>query len=47
VLLKADPTVSIDNAKLIDTVIKGGQIVDRSKLDLPVNRRTTGGAGGR
>jgi imidazolonepropionase-like amidohydrolase len=47
VLLKADPTVSIDNAKLIDTIIKGGQIVDRSKLDLPVNRRTTGGAGGR
>ena len=22
-----------------DTVIKNGQVVDRSKLDLPVNRR--------
>ncbi len=44
VLLKADPTVNIDNAKQIDTVIKSGQIIDRSKLDLPVNRRaaTTG-----
>ena len=39
VLLKADPTKDINNAKLVDTVIKNGQIVDRSKLDLPVNRR--------
>ena len=39
VLLKADPTKDINNAKLVDTVIKNGQVIDRSKLDLPVNRR--------
>ncbi len=39
VLLDGDPLVDINNAKLIHTVIKGGQVVDRSKLDLPVNRR--------
>jgi imidazolonepropionase-like amidohydrolase len=38
VVLKADPTRDINNAKLVDVVIKNGQIVDRSKLDLPVNR---------
>jgi imidazolonepropionase-like amidohydrolase len=38
VLLKADPTKDINNAKLVDMVIKNGQVVDRSKLDLPVNR---------
>ena len=40
VLLKADPTRNIDNAKQVDTVIKNGQVIDRAKLDLPVNRRT-------
>ena len=39
VLLKADPTLDINNAKLVDLVIKNGQVVDRSKLDLPVNRK--------
>lgn len=39
VLLTADPTQNINNAKMVDMVIKNGQIVDRSKLDLPVNRR--------
>ncbi len=39
VLLRGDPTKDIQNAKNIDTVIKNGQIVDRAKLDLPVNRR--------
>jgi imidazolonepropionase-like amidohydrolase len=39
VLLKADPTKDINNAKLVDTVIKNGAVIDRSKLDLPVNRR--------
>lgn len=39
VLLKADPTKDINNAKLVDTVIKNGQVVDRAKLDLPVNRK--------
>ena len=38
VLLTADPTADINNAKAIDTVIKGGQVIDRKKLDLPVNR---------
>jgi imidazolonepropionase-like amidohydrolase len=37
VLLEADPTADINNAKKIIQVIKGGQIIDRSKLDLPVN----------
>ncbi len=40
VLLRADPTKDINNAKLVEMVIKNGQIIDRSKLDLPVNRRT-------
>lgn len=39
VLLKADPTKAIGNARLVDTVIKNGQIIDRARLDLPVNRR--------
>jgi imidazolonepropionase-like amidohydrolase len=39
VLLTADPTKDINNAKLVDTVIKNGQLIDRAKLDLPVNRR--------
>jgi len=42
VLLTADPTVDIDNAKRIDLVIKGGQVIDRSKLDLVVNRKSAG-----
>lgn len=41
VLLRADPTKDINNAKLVDTVIKDGRAIDRSKLDLPVNRRAT------
>jgi imidazolonepropionase-like amidohydrolase len=39
VLLRADPTRDVQNIKQIDTVIKNGQIIDRAKLDLPVNRR--------
>ena len=38
VLLAADPTVDIRNAEQIVQVIKGGQIVDRSRLDLPANQ---------
>lgn len=38
VLLSADPTKDINNAKLIDTVFKNGQIVDRSRLGLPINQ---------
>ena len=39
VLLDADPTEDIDNAKRISLVIKNGQAIDLSELDLPVNRR--------
>jgi len=38
VVLASDPTADIRNAAQIDQVIKGGQIIDRSKLDLPVNQ---------
>jgi imidazolonepropionase-like amidohydrolase len=38
VLLNADPLADINNAKDIAEVIKNGQVVDRSRLDLPVNR---------
>ena len=38
VLLSADPLADISNAALIDTVIKGGRVIDRGALDLPVNR---------
>ncbi len=37
VLLSADPSADIDNAKQIVKVIKEGKIVDRSRLLLPVN----------
>ena len=36
-LLDADPSHDIDNAKKIHLVIKGGTVVDRSALELPVN----------
>ncbi len=39
VLLDADPLLDIRNATKIRSVIKGGVVVDRSALDLPVNRR--------
>jgi len=39
VLLDADPIADISNTQRIAMVIKGGRIVDRSALDLPVNRR--------
>jgi imidazolonepropionase-like amidohydrolase len=38
VLLTADPSADINNAKAIDTVVKNGRVIDRKKLDLPVNR---------
>ncbi len=41
VLLDANPLDDINNAKRIDMVVKGGHIIDRSKLDLPVNRKAT------
>ena len=39
VLLSADPAQDIRNASHIDAVIKGGVVVNRGALDLPVNRR--------
>lgn len=38
VLLAADPTADINNTKKIIQVIKGGQVINRSKLDLPINK---------
>ena len=37
VLLNADPSEDINNAKDIHMVIKNGSVVDRDKLQLPVN----------
>lgn len=39
VLLDADPLQDINNTKQIYMVIRDGKIIDRSSLDLPVNRR--------
>jgi imidazolonepropionase-like amidohydrolase len=38
VLLRADPTVTIDNAKAIEMVVKGGQVIDRAALKVPVDQ---------
>jgi imidazolonepropionase-like amidohydrolase len=38
VLLDADPLADINNAKLINTVVKNGEIINRDKLKLPVNK---------
>ena len=37
VLLSADPAADINNSKQIHLVIKNGNLVDRGKLNLPVN----------
>jgi imidazolonepropionase-like amidohydrolase len=39
VLLNADPLKDINNTKQIEMVMKAGQIIERSALDLPVNRK--------
>ncbi len=39
VLLDADPLADISNAQRVAMVIKGGAVVDRGALQLPVNRR--------
>jgi imidazolonepropionase-like amidohydrolase len=39
VLLDADPLADINNAKRVNLVVKDGVVIDRSKLDLPVNRK--------
>lgn len=41
VLLNADPLADINNAKKIQTVIKDGKIINRSKLNLPVNKNAS------
>lgn len=41
VLLSADPLADINNSKQIALVMKAGQLIDRSKLDLPVNRKAS------
>jgi len=38
VLLAADPAADIRNAGQVVEVIKGGKVIDRSRLDLPVNQ---------
>jgi imidazolonepropionase-like amidohydrolase len=38
VLLAADPTKDINNARQVVQVIKGGQLIDRSELNLPINQ---------
>jgi len=38
VLLDADPAADVKNAKKISAVIKDGRPIDRSTLDLPVNK---------
>ena len=38
VLLAADPLADLRNAERSDMVLKGGRVIDLSKLDLPVNR---------
>jgi imidazolonepropionase-like amidohydrolase len=38
VLLNGNPVDDIDNAKDIDLVIKNGRVIDRSALEIPLNR---------
>lgn len=38
VILTRDPTVDIRNSRTIEAVFKGGQEIDRSQLDLAINR---------
>jgi imidazolonepropionase-like amidohydrolase len=37
VLLDADPSENINNAKMINMVIKDGSVITRGSLDLPIN----------
>ena len=39
VLLDADPAADVKNFRAIAAVIKGGKDIDRSKLDIPINRK--------
>ncbi|MFK7886793.1 MAG: amidohydrolase family protein [Gammaproteobacteria bacterium] len=38
VLLARDPLLDINNTKSIEMVVKGGEIIDREKLDLPLSK---------
>lgn len=46
VLLSANPAEDINNAKAIVEVIKAGRIIDRSALNLPINRQVQASAPG-
>jgi len=37
VLLDADPTLNIGNVQHINVVMKGGTIIEGTRLDLPIN----------
>jgi imidazolonepropionase-like amidohydrolase len=41
VILTADPSKDINNAKLVDTVIKDGKVIDRGRLQIPANLPAT------
>jgi imidazolonepropionase-like amidohydrolase len=47
VILKGDPTKDINHSKLIDTVIKDGQVIDRGRLQIPANVGVTSSDAGR
>jgi len=38
ILLSQNPSISIANTKSIESVFKGGREIERSKLDVPINR---------
>lgn len=44
-LLEADPTADVRNLRRIVAVVKGGRVVPRARLDLPVNARAQTGIG--
>ncbi len=39
VLLSADPSRDIMNVQAVEAVIQGGSVIDRKKLDVPINRK--------
>jgi imidazolonepropionase-like amidohydrolase len=39
VLLDEDPTKDVRNIKSVSSVVKNGEVIDKTKLDLPVNNR--------
>jgi len=43
VLVDEDPTKDINHLKKISAVVKDGKVIDRSRLELPVNRKAPSG----